>query len=80
VVYGLYLGVEHKVIAMQELFLSRTRPEFHIFNLLTDELLRFKLDRIVNACVFDVENNIVYCIDENNEDQPLVKYEIPKIH
>jgi uncharacterized protein YukJ len=64
---------------MQELFLSNTRPELHVFNLLTDELIRFKLDRVVNVCVLDMENNIVYCIDENNEDQPLVKYKIPKI-
>lgn len=79
VVYGLYLGMGQGLIAMQDLFLSSTRPELHVFNLLTDELLRFKLDRLVNACVLDEENNIVYCIDENNEDQPLVKYKIPKI-
>lgn len=79
VAYGLYLGMGQGLIAMQDFFSSSARPELHVFNLLTDELLRFKLDRLVNACVLDIENNAVYCIDENNEDQPLVKYEIPKI-
>ncbi len=79
VVYGLYLGVENKMIALQDLFLSSARPELHVFNLLTDELLRFRLDRVVNACVLDTKNNVVYCIDEDNEEQPLVKYEIPEI-
>ncbi|SER47308.1 hypothetical protein SAMN05444359_1513 [Neolewinella agarilytica] len=78
-VYGLYLGVERKTIDLQDLFLSSTRPELHIYNLLTDDLLRYRLDRVVNACVIDANNNVVYCIDEDNEDQPLVKYEISEI-
>lgn len=79
VVCGIYLGVEHSVIAMQELFLSSARPEFHVYNLRTDNLLRFKLDRLVNACALDVDNNCLYCIEEDNEDQPIVRYEIPEI-
>jgi hypothetical protein len=77
VVYGLFLGKKHSDIAMQEIFLSSARPELHIFNLKTDAMTRYKMDRVVNACVLDLDNNLVYCIDENNENQPLVKYEIP---
>lgn len=78
VVYGLYLGLGQDLMAVQDLFYS-SRPEFHVFNVLSDKLLRFKLDRMVNVCVIDMENNHVYCIEENNEDQPIVKYEIPEI-
>lgn len=79
IVYGLYLGVERKAIAMQEFFLINIRPELHVFNLLSDKMMRFRLDRIVNACVIDSNNNFIYCIEEDNEDQPLVRYEIPEI-
>jgi hypothetical protein len=79
VVYCLYMGVEHSEIAIKDLFFFSARPELHVYNLLTDELQRYKLDRLINACVLDLKNNAVYCIEENNEDQPLVKYEIPEI-
>ncbi|TXF81310.1 hypothetical protein FUA23_22030 [Neolewinella aurantiaca] len=79
VAYGLYLGMRQDVMAVQDVFASRTRPELHVYNLVTDDLQRFKLDRLVNACVLNTESSILYCIEENNEDQPLVRYEIPKI-
>ncbi len=74
-IYGLYDGFG-PIAQMTEKMAPHLKSEFHLINLVTDEVTVYKLDRLVNACDLDVENKILYCIDENNEDQPIVKYEL----
>ena len=78
IVYSLYLGVDQKRLTLQEMSVNFIDSELHLYDLISDEMRRFSLDRMVNVCVVDSGQKFVYCIDENNEDQPLVKYEIPE--
>jgi 6-phosphogluconolactonase (cycloisomerase 2 family) len=74
-IYGLYAGF-NTVENFTESLIPNLKSEVHVFNVKTDEMKRYKLDRLINSCTIDFENNIIYCIEENSESQPLVKYEI----
>jgi hypothetical protein len=76
-IYGIYAGF-NTFDNFTESLIPNLKSEIHVFNIKTDEMKRYKLDRLVNSCSIDFENNIVYCIDENSESQPLMKYEINK--
>lgn len=76
-VYGIYAGF-NTVDNFTESLIPNLKSEIHVFNIKTDEMTRYKLDRLINSCTMDFENNIAYCIEENSESQPLVKYEIDK--
>lgn len=52
------------------------KTEVHLYDVETKELTIFKLDRLTNDCIVNEELKYILCIDEGNESQPLVKYEI----
>lgn len=74
--YGIYLGKSRAELQFQDVFISTSKPELHIYNLETNKLRRYRLDRLVNDCVLANEGRQLYCIEEDNEEQPIVVYEI----
>lgn len=76
-IYGIYSGFNVTENFTQSL-IPHLKSEIHIFNIKTNEVKRIKLDRLINCCTIDFKHNIIYAIEENNESQPLVKYEMDK--
>jgi hypothetical protein len=74
-IYGLYAGF-NTLDNFTEALIPRLKSQLHIFNINTNEARIFQLDRLINACAVDFTNNVIYAIEEGNESQPLVKYEI----
>ncbi len=74
-IYGLYAGF-NSLDNFTEALIPRLKSQIHIFNIRTDETKIYQLDRLINACAVDFSNNVIYAIEEGNESQPLVKYEI----
>jgi len=72
-VYALYLGVSTtKKLIMGNIGIIKS--ELHSYNLEDSTATRYILDRLVNACSYDKENKFYYCIDENNNDHPIVLF------
>jgi len=72
-VYALYLGVSTtKKLIMGNI--GSLKSELHSYNLEDSTATRYILDRLVNACSYDNENKLYYCIDENNNDHPIVLF------
>jgi len=74
-IYGIYAGFNTKDNFTESL-IPHLKSEVHVFNIKTDEIKIYKLDRLINSCTIDFKKNIIYSIEENSESQPLVKYEM----
>lgn len=72
-VYAMYGGFD-MLDNFTESQIPFLKSELHVFNLETDDILRFKFDRLINYCTIDFDRNIIYAVEEDNEAQPLVKY------
>ncbi len=73
--YALYTGTTPLDQFKQNL-ISHIKTQLHIFNLKTDQMKVYQLDRLVSCATIDFDNKVIYAIDEDNESQPLVKYEM----
>lgn len=72
-VFALYLGVSTtKKLIMANIGIIKS--ELHSYNLEDSTATRYILDRLVNACSYDKENKFYYCIDEENNDHPIVLF------
>jgi hypothetical protein len=72
-VYALYIGVS----SAKQLIMSNVgalKSELHAYDLKESRVVRYFLDRLVNACSFDSKNNLIYCIQEGNNDHPIVLF------
>jgi hypothetical protein len=74
-IYGLYAGF-NMIDNFTQAVIPILKSQVHIFNIRTNETRIYHLDRLINTCAVDFKNNVIYGIEENNESQPLVKYEI----
>ncbi len=74
-IYGLYVGIS-SVEGFLEEYIPLFKSELHLYNIRTDEVTRYKLDRLVNYCTIDFDQRLIYAVEEDNEDQPIVVYKM----
>ncbi|MFQ5448667.1 MAG: BF3164 family lipoprotein [Saprospiraceae bacterium] len=75
-IYALYLGEKQDNILQQ--MLHSLKSKVHVFDLEGSPVISFRLDRLINDFLVDEEHHKIIGIDEDNESQPLVKYDLPK--
>lgn len=74
-IYALYLGLNKKSPA--DVLLGKD-SQIHIWDHQGMPVALVKLDRLVNAFCVDEETKRIVAIDEDNEKQPLVVYQLPE--
>ena len=75
-IYALYLGEKKDNILQQ--MLHSLKSQIHIFNLEGAPVLELKLDRLINDFIVDEARQRIIGIYEDNENQPLVMFELPQ--
>lgn len=75
-IYALYLGEIKSNILKSTFHLLKSK--IHVFDLEGKPVMNIKLDKLLNDFLIDEPRGRIIGIDENNESQPFVTFELPK--